>query len=199
MDVSIGARIKAARTAAGMTQMDVARRTDLSLQAVGDIERGIVRDPHISSLRQIAYALGVSVEMLVNEEMAVPAFPLGDFEEHAAPSEERTAQEWAWRQNARLHGMDSETWDDYLRAHDTVEELGETWKEIYDESGMLHAALSADKWQRPQEQERRRKLAQGLRELRMGRYANLQARAMLLHDQALVDEIFAAMSEEANA
>src|SRR5918994_991333 len=135
VDVSIGARIKAARTAAAMTQMDVARRTDLSLQAVGDIERGIVRDPHISSLRQIAYALGVSVEMLVNEEMAVPAFPLGDFEEHAA--------------------------------------------------------LSADRWQRPQERERRRKLAQGLRELRMGRYANLQARAMLLHAQVLVDEIFA--------
>jgi hypothetical protein len=80
-----------------------------------------------------------------------------------------------------------------------VEELGETWKEIYEESGMLHAALSADKWQRPQERERRRKLAQGLRELRMGRYANLQARAMLLHAPALVDEIFAAMSEEANA
>jgi transcriptional regulator with XRE-family HTH domain len=78
VDVSIGARIKAARTAAGMTQMDVARRTELSLQAVGDIERGIVRDPHISSLRQIAYALGVPVEMLVKEEMAVPASPLGD-------------------------------------------------------------------------------------------------------------------------
>ena len=78
MDVSIGARIKAARTAAGMTQMDVARRTDLSLQAVGDIERGIVRDPHISSLRQIAYALDVPVEMLVKEEEAEPALPLGD-------------------------------------------------------------------------------------------------------------------------
>jgi len=78
VDVSIGARIKAARTAAGMTQMDVARRTDLSLQAVGDIERGIVRDPHISSLRQIAYALDVPVEMLVKEEMAVPASPLDD-------------------------------------------------------------------------------------------------------------------------
>ena len=78
MDVSIGARIKAARTAAGMTQMDVARRTDLSLQAVGDIERGIVRDPHISSLRQIAYALDVPVELLVKEEEADPAFPLDD-------------------------------------------------------------------------------------------------------------------------
>ena len=81
MDVSIGARIKAARTAAGMTQMDVARRTDLSLQAVGDIERGIVRDPHISSLRQIAYALDVPVEMLVKEEEAEPALPLDEAQE----------------------------------------------------------------------------------------------------------------------
>ena len=85
MDMSIGARIKAARTAAGMTQMDVARRTDLSLQAVGDIERGIVRDPHISSLRQIAYALDVPVEMLVKEEEAEPALPLDE-----APQEEES-------------------------------------------------------------------------------------------------------------
>jgi transcriptional regulator with XRE-family HTH domain len=72
VDVSIGARIKAARTAAGMTQMDVARRTDLSLQAVGDIERGIVRDPHISSLRQIARALGIPVTQMLED----PALPL---------------------------------------------------------------------------------------------------------------------------
>jgi transcriptional regulator with XRE-family HTH domain len=100
VDVSIGARIKAARTAAGMTQMDVARRTDLSLQAVGDIERGIVRDPHISSLRQIAYALGVPVEMLVKEEMAVPAFPLGDAsdqEPRRSQDERRLGYLRAWR------------------------------------------------------------------------------------------------------
>jgi transcriptional regulator with XRE-family HTH domain len=96
VDVSIGGRIKAARTAAGMTQMDVARRTDLSLQAVGDIERGIVRDPHISSLRQIAYALGVTVEMLVKEEMAVPASPLGDAPPPPGPSE-RAALSEEWR------------------------------------------------------------------------------------------------------
>ena len=71
MDVSIGARIKAARTAAGMTQMDVARRTELSLQAVGDIEREIVRDPHISSLRQIARALGIPVTQML-EDHALP-------------------------------------------------------------------------------------------------------------------------------
>ena len=97
MDVSIGARIKAARTAAGMTQMDVARRTDLSLQAVGDIERGIVRDPHISSLRQIAHALDVPVEMLVKEGMAVPAFPLDDAsdQEPGRSREERRSSRFA--------------------------------------------------------------------------------------------------------
>ena len=97
MDVSIGARIKAARTAAGMTQMDIARRTDLSLQAVGDIERGIVRDPHISSLRQIAYALGVPVEMLVKEEEAEPALPLGDAsdQEPGRSREERRSSRFA--------------------------------------------------------------------------------------------------------
>jgi hypothetical protein len=93
--------------------------------------------------------------------------------------------------------MTSEEWDDYVRAHDTKDGLTETWKEIHDEARMLHAAWATEKWQRPQERERRRKLAQGLRELRMGRYADLQARAMLLHAQALVDEIFAAMKEEA--
>jgi transcriptional regulator with XRE-family HTH domain len=76
-----------------MTQMDVARRTDLSLQAVGDIERGIVRDPHISSLRQIAYALGVPVERLVKEEMAVPASPLGDAPPPPGPSERAALSE----------------------------------------------------------------------------------------------------------
>ena len=72
MDVSIGARIKAARTAAGMTQMDVARRTNLSLQAVGDIEREIVRDPHISSLRQIARALGIPVTQMLEDSFREP-------------------------------------------------------------------------------------------------------------------------------
>jgi transcriptional regulator with XRE-family HTH domain len=72
VDVNIGDRIRAARKASGMTQEAVARRTDLSLQAVGDIERGIVRDPHISSLRQIARALGIPVTQMLED----PAPPL---------------------------------------------------------------------------------------------------------------------------
>lgn len=182
--MDLGHRVRDLRNVRHLSQIELAARAGVARNTLNRIENGHLM-PTAPIIEHLAQALGVAPGAL--------------FEEHTARGVELTAQEWAWRQNARLHGMDSEMWDDYLRAHDTVEELGETWKEIYDESGMLHAALSADKWQRPQERERRRKLAQGLRELRMGRYANLQARAMLLHAQALVDEIFAAMSEEAKA
>src|ERR671910_435364 len=95
VDVSIGARIKAARTAAGMTQMDVARRTDLSLQAVGDIEREIVRDPHISSLRQIARALGIPVTQMLEDSVREPVPLAGAPADQGQPGTEQTARDLA--------------------------------------------------------------------------------------------------------
>jgi transcriptional regulator with XRE-family HTH domain len=65
--LEIGERIRAARKAAGMTQEEVARRTNLTLKAFGELERGDVRDPHISSLASIARALGVGVMDLLEE------------------------------------------------------------------------------------------------------------------------------------
>jgi transcriptional regulator with XRE-family HTH domain len=173
-------KLRVLRARAGLTLVDAAEKIGVGRDTLSDLEKGR-RHPIMPTIRAIADAYGVPVEELLEGE----------------PSEELTAQEWAKRQNARLHGMTSEEWDDYVRAHDTKDGLTETWKEIHDEARMLHAAWAMEKWQRPQERERRRKLAQGLRELRMGRYADLQARAMLLHAQALVDEIFAAMKEEA--
>jgi transcriptional regulator with XRE-family HTH domain len=130
VDVSIGARIKAARTAAGMTQMDVARRTDLSLQAVGDIERGIVRDPHISSLRQIAYALDVPVEMLVKEEMAVPAFPLDDASDQE-PGRSREEERRSSRFAAAIAAA-ADSWGEAVSSNDMGDEK---------RFGLLDAAL----------------------------------------------------------
>ena len=143
MDVSIGARIKAARTAAGMTQMDVARRTDLSLQAVGDIERGIVRDPHISSLRQIANALGVPVEMLVKEEMAVPAFPLGD----ASDQEPRRS-----REERRLGYMRAWRAFVYKLVHRWEQDPPESSREIAVVLDAMQALLDEGAFERPPEQ-----------------------------------------------
>ena len=66
--MNIGDRIRIARKAAGLSQEEVARRAGLSLKGMGEIERGDIEDPHISSLAKIARALGVPVEALIKEE-----------------------------------------------------------------------------------------------------------------------------------
>jgi hypothetical protein len=135
----------------------------------------------MATMKKLADAYSVPVEELLGE----------------APSEETTAHAWARRQHARLHGMTADEWDDHVREHDTQDGLLEVWKEIHEESRMLHAALTAHKWQRPQDRGRRRQLGRGLRDLRMGRYSDLQARAYLLHAESLINEITLAMKEEA--
>jgi transcriptional regulator with XRE-family HTH domain len=183
--MDLGHRVRDLRNAQHLSQIELAARAGVARNTLNRIENGHLM-PTAPVIEHLAEALNVAPGALFEE----PSVPL---------AEELASQEWARHQGARLHGMDGETWDDYLRAHDTVEELGETWKEISDESRMLHAALSAHKWQRPQDQDRRQTLGRGLRDLRMRRYADLNASAMLLHAEALVDEIFAAMREEANA
>ncbi len=66
--MSIGTRIKAVRKAAGLSQEELARRAALSLNGFADIERGAIKDPHYSSLRKIADALGVPIGELLEEE-----------------------------------------------------------------------------------------------------------------------------------
>jgi transcriptional regulator with XRE-family HTH domain len=72
--VNIGDRIRMVRKAVGVSQEEVARRAGTSLKNVGEIERGLVTDPHYSTLRGIAHALGMPVEVLVKEEE--PTLPL---------------------------------------------------------------------------------------------------------------------------
>jgi len=80
--VNIGDRIRTARKAVGLSQEEVARRAGLSLKGMGEIERGDIEDPHISSLMKIARALSVPVEELLEEpvplaEAAGRGFPNG--------------------------------------------------------------------------------------------------------------------------
>jgi transcriptional regulator with XRE-family HTH domain len=74
MSVEIGERIRALRTARGLSQEEVARRTGIGLKSYGDLERGRTRDPHYSTLRGVARALDVGVEDLLEE----PAVPLDE-------------------------------------------------------------------------------------------------------------------------
>jgi transcriptional regulator with XRE-family HTH domain len=71
MAAEIGERIRALRIERGLSQEEVARRTDIGLRAYGDLERGHTQDPHYSTLRGIARALGVPVTELL-EELSVP-------------------------------------------------------------------------------------------------------------------------------
>ena len=73
MSVDIGGRIRSLRTARGLSQEEVARRTGIGLKSYGDLERGRTKDPHYSTLRGVARALNVRVEELLEEPV-----PLGD-------------------------------------------------------------------------------------------------------------------------
>jgi len=82
MSVDIGERIRTLRTVRGLSQEEVARRTGIGLKSYGDLERGRTRDPHYSTLRGVARALGVRVEELLEE----PAVPLAEPPRGAGPA-----------------------------------------------------------------------------------------------------------------
>lgn len=64
----IGERIRDRRKEMGMTQEDAARRAGALLNTFARLERGEVRDPHISTLRGLAEALDTSVAWIIGEE-----------------------------------------------------------------------------------------------------------------------------------
>jgi transcriptional regulator with XRE-family HTH domain len=68
-------KIKAERKARGLSQELVARRAGISLSAYRNLERGDASDPHFSTLRGIAGALGVSVRRLIEDEPETPKGP----------------------------------------------------------------------------------------------------------------------------
>lgn len=63
-DVALGARICAARRAAGMTQAELGRALDLTFQQIQKYEKGVNRVA-VSTLIPMARALGVTVEHLM--------------------------------------------------------------------------------------------------------------------------------------
>ena len=62
--MNIGERIVAARTNAGLTQAELAKRMDIPYQTIGHWERNM-SSPKFSSLERLADALGINVETLI--------------------------------------------------------------------------------------------------------------------------------------
>ena len=65
MRALVGANIRKARLAAGMTQEQLAERSGFSQQYISGLERG-KRNPTIVSVYELAQAMGVSHEELVS-------------------------------------------------------------------------------------------------------------------------------------
>jgi len=64
---NLGIRVRDARKAKQLSQEALAREAELSLNLVNKLERGVVTDPHYSTLSGLARALGMTVEQLVEE------------------------------------------------------------------------------------------------------------------------------------
>ena len=65
--LDIGKEIRSARKKRGLTQEELARRANMSLNGLAQLEQGGRTDPHYSTLSKLAVALDVSVGELLEE------------------------------------------------------------------------------------------------------------------------------------
>jgi len=64
----IGGRIRRARLARGITQVELAQRLSTSQSWVSSLESGKIIDPHLSTLFRVAFALDISPEFLITDD-----------------------------------------------------------------------------------------------------------------------------------
>lgn len=74
--MKIGEKIKIARKKAGLSQAQLAIKSDVAMVTISQYERG-VRQPRIEQLRKIAFALGVRLEDLAETETETETFESG--------------------------------------------------------------------------------------------------------------------------
>lgn len=66
-EVGLGKELQAARKKAGMTQQELCHKAGLSYSTLAKIERGAIRTPSIFTIRNIAHALGLTLDELMDE------------------------------------------------------------------------------------------------------------------------------------
>ena len=69
-----GARVRALRTALGLSQEKVAERAELTSVYLSGIERGL-RNPGLNTIGSLARALGVTPDALLRDEATTPPRP----------------------------------------------------------------------------------------------------------------------------
>jgi transcriptional regulator with XRE-family HTH domain len=130
--VNIGSRVKEKRRGLKLSQEELARRAGVTLNAISQLERGISRDPHYSTLAGIAEALEISVAELIGETV-----PLGQ-----APTSSTLAEATDEERRAELEGM-GHTLDAVLKDPEDIVEVrrGEDSLEYKYRGGLIAEAL----------------------------------------------------------
>lgn len=114
--MTTGARIKAARKAAGMTQAELASRLGIPYQSIGQWENDL-RNPKYESLQKIASALGVSVADLLDVKPAHAVDP----DEAPEDKEKRLGMREGTLSNAqRAEDVEAQNKADMLEAMDKL-------------------------------------------------------------------------------
>jgi transcriptional regulator with XRE-family HTH domain len=67
--MSLGSRIRQLRCRAGLSQKEVAKKSDITVSFLSQVERDIAT-PSLKSLRNIALAIGARVSYLLGEDTA---------------------------------------------------------------------------------------------------------------------------------
>lgn len=176
---SLARRLRALRAEHQLTLREAAKRFGVTRDTISALEHGD-RGAHVATLESLAEGYGVSVEYLLGGGAL-------------------SAREWAKEAGAEYHGMDDESWDAFVRDIDTRREVSKVFHQMAKDAKKLHALHASHRTQYPGAREQRRELNRGLRELKARRYSDLAGQAALLHARDLVDEIFEAVREEANA
>lgn len=65
---TFGKRVARLRKAKGLRQQDLAVLTNMTVSNVAQIERGVVKNPQLTSLRALARALDVGLAELIGED-----------------------------------------------------------------------------------------------------------------------------------
>jgi transcriptional regulator with XRE-family HTH domain len=65
--IPLARRLQELRRAAKMSQPELASRSGVSLSLLAKLEQGVADNPRLSTLRALARALGVSLDMLAGQ------------------------------------------------------------------------------------------------------------------------------------
>lgn len=66
--MKLAANVKRLRKENGLTLRELAKKANLAYGAIGNIERGVIKDPHISTVIKLAKAFNISIDELIGGE-----------------------------------------------------------------------------------------------------------------------------------